>query len=174
VRTDDLDCVPMRARLFALLALLTACGPGKPPAFTVLTLNVLCSFCDTKNYDPWSARLDAFADILARHDPDLFGFQELFSADEVRQITARAPGYGAVYFHDPAGAWLVDYPDATLFYRESLFEVRESGFYWLSETPDTPWTTGWASAQVFRLVAWARLRYRPDGREIYAATVHVD
>jgi len=161
-------------RAAIVLVLAASCGGARPPDFTILTFNVLCSFCDTANYDPWEARLEAFRDILKRHDPDIFGLQELFTAEEVRQIGQRAPGYGAVYFSDPERRLLVDYPDAALYYRESLFELRESGVYWLSETPDVPWSGGWANAQIWRLVAWARLRYRPDGRELYAATVHVD
>lgn len=164
----------LAALALALAALAAGCGPAAPPRFTVLTFNVLCSFCDTANYDPWADRLDAFDDVLARHAPDLFGLQELFTAAQVQEVADRVPGYGRVYFHDPAGQRLVDYPDATLFYRESLFELVESGAYWLSDTPDTAWSFGWANAQFWRLVAWARLRHKPSGRELYAATVHVD
>ena len=101
---------------------------------------------------------------LDRHDPDLFGLQELYTADEVNEILARRPGFGAVYFHDPQRQLLVDDPDATIFYRQSMFEVIESGNYWLSPTPDTIWSFGWATG-IYRLVTWARLRYRPDGSE---------
>ena len=65
--------------------------------------------------------------------------------------------------------------DATVFYRQSVFDLLESGQYWLSDTPDQPWTFGWAAnGQVWRLVSWARLRHRPSGREIHFATTHVD
>ena len=158
----------------ACLLLAAACGKGRP-AFTVLTFNVLCSFCDTANYDPWSDRVGDIADIVARHDPDVFGLQELFTADEVQQVAAAVPGYGTVYFHDPARQYLIDYPDATVFYRQSVFDLRESGQYWLSATPDQPWSSGWnPNGQFWRLVSWARLLHKPSGREIYFSTTHVD
>jgi endonuclease/exonuclease/phosphatase family metal-dependent hydrolase len=163
------------ARLLLFALVLSCGGPKGPPAFKVLTFNVLCSFCDTANFDPWNDRVGDIADIVARHDPDVFGLQELFTADEVKQITDKAPGYTAVFFHDPARQYLTDYPDATVFYRPSVFELRESGQYWLSATPDTPWTFGWASGgEVWRLVNWARLLHKPSGRELYFATTHVD
>ena len=161
-------------RLAILLLVLSCGGPKGPPAFKVLTFNVLCSFCDTANFDPWNERVPDIADIVRRHDPDVFGLQELFTVEEVKQIQTAIPGYGAIYFHDPARGYLVDYPDATVFYRESVFDVRESGQYWLSSTPDTPWTFGWANGQFWRLVSWARLLHKPSGREVYFATTHVD
>lgn len=157
-----------------LVCALAGCGGKRHEGLTVLTFNVLCSFCDTKNYDPWATRLDAFQDVLKRHDPDLFGLQEIFTVDEVKQIAGRVPGYGSVYFHDPAKQYLIDYPDATLWYRQSMFEVVESGQYWLSATPDEPWTFGWAGSQFWRIVTWARLRFRDGSGELYAATTHVD
>jgi len=42
-----------------------------------MTFNVLCSFCNLREFDPWSERLAYFGDIFARHDPDLIGLQEL-------------------------------------------------------------------------------------------------
>ena len=160
-------------RLVLLLALF-GCGGSQKPAFTVLTYNVLCSFCDLQNFDPWEQRLDAFEDILRRHDPDVFGLQELFTADEVKQLQKRRPGFTALYFHDPQRQNLIDYPDATLFYRTTLFDALESGTYWLSDTPEVAWSGGWSSGQIWRLVTWARLRHKPSGRDFYVATTHVD
>ena len=95
-----------------LTVLVAACGeshesspvPSSPaPPLTVMTFNVLCSFCDLRNFDPWSERLNDFEDIFARHDPDLIGLQELSppplnNGMEVEQILAHAPGRAAVSF----------------------------------------------------------------------------
>ena len=141
--------------------------------FTVMTFNVLCSFCNT-NYDPWEVRLDYFTDIFKRYDPDLIGLQEFFSGDEVQQVLDRNPGYQALFFVDPGGGALPNYPDATIFSRESRFEVLEHGFYWLSETPDKVWSGGWADTNLWRLVAWAHLKQTEDGRELYFSNTHFD
>jgi len=170
----------MTARIAPLVLAAVAaasCGsePAPPLKLTVLTFNVFCSFCDTeKQFDPWAERLDDFGDILARHDPDIFGIEELFTPAETEEILQRRPGFAVAYFHDPDEKFVVDYPDAAVFYRESRFELVESGTYWLSETPDKPWSGGWAGGQIWRLVTWTRLRVRGDGREIYLAATHFD
>lgn len=139
----------------------------------VMTFNVLCSFCD-KDYDPWDDRVGYFGDIFARHDPDLIGLQELFTGEEVEQLLAASPQYEARYFRDDEQPLFKEYADAAIFYRSARFEVVESGFYWLSDTPDEPLSGGWADSNLPRLVAWAHLRQYADGRELYFASTHFD
>jgi endonuclease/exonuclease/phosphatase family metal-dependent hydrolase len=154
---------------------LEADAVAAPVTLRVMTFNVLCSFCGGEEYAPWSARLSHFADLFARHDPDLIGLQELFTPEEVDQLLAGSPGYQALFFEGVMGPLMLDfYPDAAILYRADRFDVVESGFYWLSETPDAPWSAGWAESNLPRLVAWARLRLVADGRELYFATTHFD
>lgn len=143
---------------------------------TVMTFNVLCSFCDPA-YDPWEDRLDYQADIIARHDPDLLGLQEFVFASEVDQYLAKNPGYAAIYYvSDDPESPLSDYPDATILYRESRFDAVEQGFFWLSPTPDVPFSLGFLEdgGQLWRLVVWALLEQKADGRRFYFATTHFD
>jgi endonuclease/exonuclease/phosphatase family metal-dependent hydrolase len=171
-----------------LLAVLTAlpipsgCGasaeeptgepPAEPPPMTVMTYNIMCSLCGGETYDPWEVRLPYFGDTFARHEPDLLGIQELTPIPgEVEQLLAQAPGFGAVYF---APDEQLPYPDAMIMYRQSRFDVLEHGDYWLSPTPDTPRSNGFAKPQLPRLVVWARMRDRLADREFYFATTHFD
>jgi len=173
------------ALVSALMVSLSACGDdGEGSATTshplkVMSFNVLCSFCD-RTFDPWDQRLAYFGDIFRRHNPDLIGLQELSpppfnNGMEVQQILAEAPGYSAIYFIPDSGTTFVPYPDATILYRTSRFTVVEHGNYWLSPTPDTPFSTGFAKVQFARLVTWARLQDNDNGgRELYFATTHFD
>lgn len=183
-----------RFLIFILIACCCACGVSKgsdldadaaqdaasdttpaPTSVRVMTFNVLCSFCGKEGYDSWSERLVYFADLFARHDPDLIGLQELFTPEEVETILADTPGYEALFFEGVMGPLMLDfYPDAAILYRSERFEVVESGFYWLAETPDEPWSAGWAETNLPRLVAWAHLRQIEDGRDLYFATTHFD
>lgn len=159
--------------------LLTGCGDDShgdtaAPPMTVMSFNVLCSFCNLAEYDPWEERLAYFDDIFARHDPDLIGTQELSPLNaEVTAISELLPGYGVIYYRDTILGRT--YPDAAIFYRSERFEVIESGDYWLSPTPDVPFSSGFARIQLPRLVVWARLRdLAAGGREIFFATTHFD
>src|SRR5262249_2916556 len=54
-------------------------------------------------------------------------------------------------------------------------DLGDHGSYWLSPTPDTPWTAGFAPrGQLPRLVVWARLLERTSGRELFFGTTHFD
>lgn len=148
-------------------------GSASPPPLTVMTFNVLCSFCNTREFDPWEERLAYFGDIFARHDADLIGIQELTPLNrEVAAIAALLPGYESVYYAPATGS---AYPDATIFYRSERFALVDHGSYWLSPTPDVPLSIGFVRAQLPRLVYWARLRdLAAGGREIFFATTHFD
>lgn len=177
--------VPLMGMLTALALVVSGCGESttmnaapaaSSPPLTVMTFNVLCSFCNLRDFDPWSERLADFGDIFRRHDPDLIGLQELSpppinNGMEVEQLLAQAPGRTALFFDAAPGR----YPDATILYRTSRFVVLEHGAYWLSPTPDVPMSTGFAKTQLPRLVVWARLRDTAAGdRELYFATTHFD
>lgn len=165
--------------VFVAVGALTACAADEPEPVAgpiharVMTFNVLCSFCDD-SYEPWDARLEYIADTVARHDPDLIGFQEFLTGAEVDQVASRVPGYGTIYLVDENAPLFDEYADALIFYRASRYELVRQGFYFLSDTPDEYWSSGWSESQFWRLVAWAHLRQREDGRDFYFATTHVD
>ncbi|MCC6668948.1 MAG: endonuclease/exonuclease/phosphatase family protein [Polyangiaceae bacterium] len=172
----------MRARLalaLALSCLALGCGedpeasePLPPKPLSVMTFNVLCSVCNPSEYDPWDERLDYFADLFTRHDPDLIGLQEITPlAGEVESLLATLPGRKALFFEQED--W-PPYPDAAIFYRTSRFRVLERGEYWLSPTPDEPRSTGFAKPQLPRLVVWARLLDKAGDREMFFASTHFD
>lgn len=144
-----------------------------PGPAVVMTYNVLCYFCDP-SYDPWEDRLLAFVDVFARHDPDLLGLQELVAEDDLMDVVALLPDHDVVWFDGPGNGILDTYADATIFYRRADFELVEQGHYWLSATPDQPWSGGWANGNLWRLVVWAHLRRLADGSDLYVASTHFD
>ena len=145
--------------------------PVAPPlAVVVMSFNVLCSVCDPA-FDPWEERIAHFADLFDRHDPDLIGLQELIFAHEVDQMLAARPGFGALFFDEAP----LEYPDATILYREERFTPREHGFYWLSPTPEEPLSVGFSGGpQLARVVAWGRFHDASSGREFVFSTTHFD
>ena len=134
-----------------------------------MTFNVLCSFCDP-TFDPWEQRLAYFRDVFERHQPDLIGLQEIAVATEVDDVLTSAPGYEALFFLGTDA-----YPDATIFFDPERFEVRAEGSFWLSPTPDEPFSIGFApNRQLPRLVFHATFYDRLAERELTFATTHFD
>jgi len=159
-------------------------SPDKsPPESTsatvkVMTFNILCSFCAKDGYDKWAQRLPHLQALIKRHDADLIGMQEQFVTNpdggEITALVATHPVYEAIYYKAKEGEPF-DYPDATIYYRRERFEAREHGFFWLSPTPDTPFSKGFADGgQLYRLVAWTRLYDKTSRREFVFATTHFD
>jgi endonuclease/exonuclease/phosphatase family metal-dependent hydrolase len=152
-----------------------------PTALKVITFNVLCSICDREGYHPWAERLDEIQGILAEYDADLLGIQELVWAeedhDEVAALMALHPEYTALY-HIGQGMGLLGsfsaYPDSTLYFRTSRFDILESGTFWLSPTPDEPYSTGFADAVLPRLMVWAKLHDLESGQELLFCNSHFD
>lgn len=143
--------------------------PVAPEPMVVMTFNVLCSFCDD-TYDPWEDRVGYISDTIARHEPDLVGLQELFTGEEVQQLLDLNPEYDALFYADDTS----DYADATIWWRADRYELQESGFYWLSPAPDTPFSVGFSTPQLPRLVAWAQLRELSSGAEFLFVDTHFD
>jgi endonuclease/exonuclease/phosphatase family metal-dependent hydrolase len=140
-----------------------------PEPMVVMTFNILCSFCDD-TYDPWEDRIGYISDTIARHDPDLVGLQELFTGEEVQQLLDLNPEYDALFYSDEN----IDYADATIWWRADRYELLESGFYWLSPTPDVALSVGFSPPQLARMVTWAHLRELSNGAELLFVDTHFD
>ena len=81
------------------------------------------------------------------------------------------PGHSAVYYK---GGVLAD-PDATLYVR-TTWNIDSSGQFWLSPTPDKPFSTGFANhgLQEPRVFVWAKLRERSTGKPLLVGCTHFD
>ena len=143
------------------------------PTYRVVSFNLMCSVCGG-GYDSWEDRLVYFGEMFDSIDADLIGLQETVFDFEVDQILAELPGYAASFYRGD-GADNFPYPDATVLYRTDRFDLVESGEYWLSPTPDVPWSKGYSEGQTIpRVVAWVRLYDKQYFQDVYFATTHYD
>ena len=160
-----------------------AVSDGATPRTTirVMSFNVLCSFCVFPEYDTWTERVPHLQSVIAEHNVDLLGLQELMfvwdDKDEVALMIAGLPGFAALYYQSPEGEGaLPAYADATIYYRKSRFELVKNGYFWLSPTPDVAFSSGFAAkGSLPRIVAWAALRdLHRGGREVLFLSTHFD
>jgi len=143
------------------------------PTYRVVSFNLMCSVCGA-GYDTWEERLVYFRDMFATIDADLIGLQEIVFDFEVDQVLEKLPGYAA-NFYKGDGADFFPNPDATVLYRTERFDLIDSGLYWLSPTPDVPWSLGYSDGQTLpRMVSWVKLYDKQYYQEIYFATTHFD
>lgn len=161
--------------------------PAKPKdALTVLTYNVMCSFC-MNSFHPdweqsWAVRLPMLRDVFKRFDPDLMGLQEMQAqlptegnVPEVEQLILPDNAYDFYHYHFTKGDDVeFDYPDATVFWKKARFDKLDQAVIWLSPTPDKPYSTGFAKIQFGRVMVWVKLHDKVKNRDFWFASTHFD
>jgi endonuclease/exonuclease/phosphatase family metal-dependent hydrolase len=123
---------------------------------------------DTDVDNPWTARRELIADMVLKHEFELFGIQE-GKDNQVADLAARLPQFkhfGAGRNNGLTGEHV------EIFYRTDLFEVLETGDFWLSPKPESP-GPGW-DASLNRICTWGRFKQLSTGTEFYVFNTHID
>jgi endonuclease/exonuclease/phosphatase family metal-dependent hydrolase len=107
----------------------------------VMTFNLrLATPLDGAN--EWQYRKELVVETILTYQPELLGTQE-GTVPQLEYLTEHLAGYRPLVAHretDPT----CQYP--TIFYRPEAFRVKESGEFWLSETPTVHRSKSWDSA----------------------------
>lgn len=156
----------MRLVYFALLTLIFLSSSPAAEALRVMSFNVRYpSKSDGSNV--WEARRDILVATIRDTQPDLFGTQELFHI-QGEYIVEKLPDY----------AWFGigrrgDQTDEHMgvFYRKDRFELKDSGNFWLSETPEVVGSSSW-DMSLPRLVTWGEFNDKKAGRSFRFYNTH--
>jgi endonuclease/exonuclease/phosphatase family metal-dependent hydrolase len=111
------------------------------------------------------ARIHAFG-------PDLLGLQECRDDAQADFVRANLPDYHFLGFHRQ-GPGDTALEMAPLLFRRAVFELLDTGCFWLSETPEVPGSKSWASVYP-RTVSWARLAWLATGAKLTYVNTHFD
>jgi len=117
----------------------------------------------------WEFRKELVAEVILAHRPDLLGTQE-GTVPQLEYLKSHLPGYLPLTAHrqvDPT----CQYP--TIFYLEERFEVKLSGEFWLSETPEVHRSMSWGSAFP-RMVTYGLFREAGREQDFYFINTHLD
>lgn len=152
----------------------------------VMTFNVLVDLQMDASVPAWDQRKDLCAQVVKEVNPDLLGLQET-SPNQLTFFRNLMTGYGSVgelplspedqaflyeKFPPLKALGMTTYTDVILFYRDEIFEKLDSGYIWLSPTPDKI-SVGFGNGFP-RMMIWAKLRHKPSGREMMVAVTHFD
>ena len=143
-------------------------GPAAVP-LRVMSFNVRYGHADDGD-DRWEARRDLLIETIRGFAPDLLGTQEVLAhqRDHLRAALAE---------HALVGVGREDGKEkgefAAILYRPDRFELLDSGTYWLSHEPTKVASVGWDAA-LTRIMTWAKLRDRRDGRALLFVNTHWD
>ena len=135
----------------------------------VMTFNIRCDY-QQDGENSWSGRRDLVVQAIRNANPDLLGTQEVL-AHQGDYLDEQLPGYDCVRTHREDG--LREGEACAIHFRRDRFELQANGTSWLSETPEVVNSFGW-DAVCTRIVSWAALKDRSDGKTILFANAHFD
>ncbi|QJW91224.1 endonuclease/exonuclease/phosphatase family protein [Spirosoma taeanense] len=117
----------------------------------------------------WPNRKENVKALIRFHEFDIFGTQEALrdQLNDVAELNEFA------FF----GAGRDDGKEAgehsAIFYKKDRFKIRDSGNFWLSETPDKP-GKGWDATCCNRICSWARFTDLNTRKDFFFFSVHFD
>ena len=118
----------------------------------------------------WKNRKDIVPQTISFHDIDICGLQEVLN-HQLQDLIERLPEYDWIGVGRDDGAEKGEY--APIFFRSNRLQLLESGFFWLSETPEIAGSFGWDAACT-RIVTWGKFSIRTTDREFYFFNTHFD
>ncbi|MBQ0128382.1 MAG: endonuclease/exonuclease/phosphatase family protein [bacterium] len=146
---------------------MTACGE-KEATVRYISYNIRYGTANDGD-NSWEFRQSATKKMLENEQPTVFGLQEALPL-QLDYIGDNFPQYSRVGVGRDDGKEAGEF--MALFYRNDLYDLLDSGDFWLSETPDTP-TMGWDAA-CYRIVTWAKLKDVKTEKAFYAFNTHLD
>lgn len=137
---------------------------------SVMSFNIRMSTTQDKaNW--WKNRVKAVTPFLQEQLPDVMGAQEVLHC-QLTDIKKMLPKYKYIGVGREDGKRKGEY--APLFYNPERLTLLESGWFWLSETPDKP-SKGWDAA-CERIATWGifQLNGSTSGEKVAIINTHFD
>ena len=147
-----------------------AAASASPQEVRVMSFNIrFASIFDGLNV--WDLRADFVTQEIQMFAPDVIGFQEVL----LEQRLYLQDELGDLY--DFVGVGRDDGQEAgeqvTIAYSKQRFTLKQSGYFWLSETPDVP-SLGWDATCCARITTWVLLVDSETNVEFVVVNTHLD
>ncbi len=126
-------------------------APHDTAALAVMSFNIRYNN-PGDSLDAWPERSQDVATLIRYHAPDVVGLQEALRGQLV-DLAHALPEYAWIGEGRSREERGNEY--SAILYRRDRLRVVESGTFWLSETPETPYSRGWDAA-LERIATWAR------------------
>lgn len=117
----------------------------------------------------WHKRKELLLNQVRFHAPDFLGTQEAL-AHQLEYLDAGLPAYEYIGVGREDGKREGEF--SALFYNAQVFDVLDSGTFWLSQTPDQV-SIGWDAA-IKRVCTWGKFRLKGNQGHIWVFNTHFD
>jgi len=137
----------------------------------VMSFNIRCANCDDGENN-WENRKSMVLARLQAFQPDLLGVQECRDDTQAKFLKNNLKEY-QFYGVRRGGGGETALEMAPILFRKSSFQVIQSGYFWLSETPEIPGSKSWDSVFA-RTATWVQLLHQASGRTLVFLNTHFD
>lgn len=134
----------------------------------VMSFNIRNSHARDENRNIWPNRKELVYEVIRNYSPDILGLQEV-NQFQLEELKEKFPEYGTVGMGSKGDA---NGQYSSIHYLKKRFTVRESGNFWLSETP-AKLSKDWGSAH-HRICTWVGLFDKDTQKIIYTYNAHLD
>lgn len=143
--------------------------PSKSKPVNVMSFNIRYDNPDD-GQNNWKYRKDRVANVIHFYEVDILGTQEVLH-HQLLDMQKRLPEYGVVGVGREDGKEKGEY--SALWYKKERFSLLDSGYFWLSATPEVVGSKGWDGA-CERVASWAKLKDKISGKVFFALNTHLD
>jgi endonuclease/exonuclease/phosphatase family metal-dependent hydrolase len=161
----ELNFISMK-HLFTILLLLSS-FLLKAQEINVITYNIRYN-TPNDGINAWPNRSEMAAGLLRFHDADIFGLQEALIS-QINDIEKQLPQMKHVGVGRDDGKEAGEF--SPVFFNIQKFKLVDSGWFWLSETPEKP-GYGW-DAHYNRICTWVKLKPK-KGTQFIVFNTHFD
>jgi endonuclease/exonuclease/phosphatase family metal-dependent hydrolase len=136
--------------------------------FRVMSFNIRNSHARDEDHNKWPNRKELVYEVIRKYAPDILGLQEVnrFQLDDIKQIFPEYENVGMGSKGESNGQF------SSIHYSKKRFSKKESGDFWLSETP-SELSKDWGSAH-HRICTWVALFDKETQKIIYSYNTHLD
>lgn len=138
------------------------------PSINVMSFNIRYDNPEDADNN-WKYRRDRAANAVKFYDVDVMGTQETLH-NQLVDLKDRLPEYEVIGVGREDGKEAGEYNP--VWYKKDRFTALGSGYFWLSETPDTP-SKGWDGA-CERIATWVKLTDNNTGKSFFFINTHLD
>lgn len=139
-----------------------------PEKTVVMSYNIRLNLA-SDSLNSWPNRKDEVFNLIRFHNPDIIGLQEVLAdqRDDLKALTD-------VYHFEGSGRedGLLKGEATVIGLRKERFVIKESGHFFLSETPDKP-SLGWDAAWI-RPTIWIKALDKSTDKLILIVNTHLD
>lgn len=118
----------------------------------------------------WDSRKEIVVDVIRDNDVDICGMQEVL-AHQLDYLKDELQDYVFVGVARDDGKRSGEF--SNIIFKADKFKLKESGTFWLSETPDVVGSFGWDAACT-RIATWVVVEGIDSGKELFFINTHLD